>query len=123
MEKIDEQLNNLAFVEAPNGMHILIMQKVNYQKMKPVIFLSFSFLVLSFLASIWYINVKLIDAEFIDMMQDFFGVFNFSFDYINTMLGSFFEIVSPILLSYSILSLFGVAYLARKITFYSFTRV
>jgi hypothetical protein len=120
MEKIDEQLNNLSLIEIPVGMHQSVMRRVNYQRIKPVLFIAFTLLAFSFLATTWYINVKLVDAEFVDMAQDFLEVFSFNFSFANTMLVSFFDIISPVVFSYAILSLAGAAYLGKKISFYSF---
>lgn len=118
IDKIDEQLNNLAVAEIPAGMHQSIMRKVNYQKIKPVLFIAFLLLVLNFLIIGWHINAKLIDAEFIDMTQDFLEVFSFNFAFINTILVSFFEIISPVLVLSAILSLVGAIYTGKKISFY-----
>ena len=123
MEKIDEQLNNLSSVEIPSGIHQLVMHKVNYQKVKPTLFVSFALLVLSFIFLALYINAKLIDAEFIDMMQDFFNIFSFNFSFINTIFGSFFEIISPMLFLSALISLLGATYVGKKITMYQFYRV
>src|SRR5664279_3763834 len=97
MDKIDEQLNNLKAVEIPNGIHQSVMRKINYQKIKPVLFVAFALLVLNFLVIGWHINAKLINAEFVNMAQDFLEVFNFNFAFINTIVTSFFEIISPML--------------------------
>ena len=123
MEKIDEQINNLSSVEIPSGIHQLVMHKVNYQKVKPTLFVSFALLVLSFIFLELYINDKLIDAEFIDMMQDFFNIFSFNFSFINTIFGSFFEIISPMLFLSALISLLGATYVGKKITMYQFYRV
>ena len=123
MEKIDEQLNNLSSVEIPSGIHQLVMHKVNYQKVKPTLFVSFALLVLSFIFLALYINAKLIDAEFIDMMQDFFNIFSFNFSFINTIFGSFFEIISPMLFLSALISLLVATYVGKKITMYQFYRV
>ena len=123
MEKIDEQLNSLSLIEIPVGMHQSVMRRVNYQKIKPVLFIVFTLLAFSFLATTWYINVKLVDAEFVDMAQDFFNVFNFNFAFIDTIWGSFFEIISPTLFLSAILSLAGAIYIGKKITVYQFSRI
>ena len=118
MDKIDEQLNNLSTVKIPAGMHQYVMRRINYQKIKPVLLVAFALLVLNFLIIGWHINAKLIDAEFIDMTQDFFEVFNFNFAFFNTILTSLFEIISPMLVLSAILSLVGAIYTGKKISFY-----
>ena len=123
MEKIDEQLNNISFVEVPIGMHQFVMQKVNYKKLQPVLFVAFVLLVLNFIVIVWHINAKLIDAEFADMAKDFFEVFSFNFSFINTVLVSFFEIISPLLVVSAMLSLAGVIYTGKKINFYHFIQI
>jgi hypothetical protein len=123
MEKIDEQLNNLFMAEVPIGMHQFVMRKVNYQKIKPVLFVSFVLLAFNFLIIAWHINAKLIDAEFIDMTQDFFEVFHFNFSFISTMWVSFFEIISPTLALSAILSLVGAIYTGKEISFYQFGKI
>jgi hypothetical protein len=115
MEKIDEQLNNLSAVEVPVGIHQSVMRRVNYQKIKPVLFVSLILLALNFLVIVWHINMKLIDAEFTDMIQDLFEVFSFNFSFIRTIAESFFEIISPILFLYAILSLTGIIYISKEI--------
>jgi len=120
MEKIDEQLNNLQTVDIPFGMHSSVIRKINYQKIKPVLFISFILLIFNFLLIAWHINAKLIDAEFMDMAQDFFEVFHFNISFFNTMFGSFFEIISPALFISAALSLLGAIYTAQKIRFYQF---
>lgn len=119
MEKIDEQLNNLSMVEIPVKMHQSVMRRVRYSnRLRPVLFVSFILLALNFLVIAWHINAKLIDAEFINMIQDFFEVFNFNFSFINTISASFFEIISPILFLSVLLSLGGAIYTGKKITKY-----
>ena len=122
MEKIDEQLNNLSFfLEIPVGVHQSVMQKIHYQKIKIVFFVIFALLSCNFLILAWHINAKLIDAEFIDMVQDFFDVFNLSFSFIGTIFTSFFEIISPALFLSALLSLVGVIYTGKQISFYKFS--
>lgn len=123
MEKIDEQLNNLSLVKVPAGMHQFVMQKINHQKTRPIFLVAFIILVFNFLVIAWHINAKLINAEFIDMAQDFFEVFSFNFSFINTVLGSFFEIISPTLFLSATLSLAGAIYIGKKITVYQFSRI
>jgi len=115
MEKIDEQLNNISLVEVPSGMHQFVMRKINYKKLQPVLLVAFSLLVLNFIVIVWHINAKLIDAEFTDMMQDFFEVFNFNLSFFSIMWVSFFEIISPMLVLSAILSLAGIIYTGKKI--------
>ncbi len=123
MEKIDEQLNNLFKVEVPTGVHQSVMRKVNYQKMKPVFFVAFALLLFNFLVIAWHIDAKLIDAEFLDMTQDFLEVFNFNFSFISTIWASFFEIISPALFLSATLSFAGAIYIGKKITVYQFSRI
>ena|ERR1035437_1431624 len=119
MEKIDEHLNNLNMVEIPIHLHQSVMRKVNYQKIKPVLFVAFALLLFNFLVIAWHINAKLIDAEFLDMTQDFFEVFHFNVSFISTMWVSFFEIISPMLALSAILSLIGAIYTGKQISFYT----
>jgi|GEM_PF-3134091 hypothetical protein len=123
MEKIDQQLNNLSLAEIPSGLHQSIMRKINYRKIVPVLIVVFSLLALNFIIISWHINAKLIDAEFSDMVQDFFEVFSFNFSFINAILGSFFELISPVLVLSAILSLAGAIYTAKKISFYRFGKI
>ena len=123
MEKINEQLNNLSWVEVPTGVHQSVMRKINYQRVRPALFIAFSFLALNFLVIAWHINAKLIDAEFVDMVQDFFEVFNFNFSFLKTIIESFFEIISPMLFLSAVLSLAGATYLGKKINNYQFGKV
>jgi len=122
MEEIDEQLNNFSMVEVPNGLHQSVMRKLNYQKKKPILFTVFVLLVASFVAIVWHINVKLVDAEFSDMVRDFFDVFSFNFAFISTIWESFFEIISPILVISALTCLLGAIYTAKKISFYQFAK-
>lgn len=123
MEKIDEQLNNLSFIEVPVDLHQSVMKKVHYRHLRPVFLVAFSLLTISFFAIVWYINIKLVDAEFLDMAQDFFDVFNFDFSFVNTILESFFEIISPALFMTAVLSLAGMVYIGKKITVNQFYRL
>ncbi|MFA5932285.1 MAG: hypothetical protein WC793_02810 [Candidatus Paceibacterota bacterium] len=123
MEKIDEQLNNLSLAEVPFGIHQSVMRKVNYHKIKPVLFVSFILLLINFLIIAWRINAKLIDAEFIDMAQDFFEIFKFNFSFITTISGSFFDIISPAIFTSAILSLIGAIYVGKKINTYQFSKI
>ena len=116
MENIDKKLNNLFSVKIPTGLHQSIMLRVNYQKIKPMLFIAFGILVFNFLLITWHINAKLIDADFLDMIQDFFGVFNFSFSFVGTITEKFFEIISPALFLSAFLSLVGSVYFAKKIS-------
>lgn len=120
MEKIDEQLNNLSLAEAPFGLHQSVMRGVNYRRFRPVLFLAFALLIFNFIVIAWRINAKLIDAEFLDMAQDFFAVFNFDFSFVNTIVSSFFEIISPALFTSAVLSLLGAIYIGKQITSYQF---
>lgn len=120
MEKIDEQLNNLALIDVPVGLHHSVMSKINYQKIKLVLLFTFAFLTLNFIVVAWRINTKLIEAEFLDMTQDFLEVFSFNISFINTMFQNFFEIISPALFLSTVLSLVGAMYTIKKITFYQF---
>lgn len=122
MEKIEEQLNNLSLVEIPVGTHDFVMRKVSYQKIKPLLFVGIVSFAVIFIAAIWYINAKLMDAEFIDMAQDFLEVFDFNInlDFINTIFSNFFEIISPVIFTSAILSLGGIIYIGKKITFNQF---
>jgi hypothetical protein len=120
MEKIEEQLNNFLPAEIPFGLHQSVMRRVNYQKIKPALFIGFILLVFNFLIIAWHINAKLIDAEFIDMAQDFLDVFSFNFSYLSTMWGSFFEIISPMFFLSAILSLVGAIYIGKEISFHQF---
>ena len=123
MDKIDEQLNNLSQVEVPIGMHQFVMRRINYKKLRPVFFITFTLLILNFITIVWHINTKLIDAEFTDMMKDFFEVFSFNFSFIKTMLESFFEIISPLLLVSAMLSIIGAIYTGKKMNFYHFSKI
>ena len=118
MEKVDEQLNNLSVIGIPIGVHQSVMRKINYQRIKPVLFISLCLLLLNFIVIAWHINAKLIDAEFIDMAHDFLDVFSFNFSFINTITVSFFEIISPTLFLSAFLSLIGAIYTANKINVY-----
>ena len=118
MENIDEQLNNLSFVEVPADLHQSVMRKVNYKKIKPVLFLAFALFLFNFLLLVWHINVKMINTDFITMTRDFLDVFDFGFSFINTVVGSFFEIVSPLLVLSAILSLSGALYIGKRINTY-----
>ncbi len=118
MENIDEQLNNISLVEVPIGMHQFVMQRINYKKLQPVLVIVFFLLAFNFIVVAWHINAKLIDAEFTDMVQDFFEVFNFDFSFFSTIWGSFFEIISPMLVLSAFLSLAGVIYTGKKINSY-----
>ena len=123
MENIDEQLNNLSLVEAPLGMHQFVMRRINYKKLQPMLIVVFTLLTLNFIIVALHINAKLIDAEFTDIMQDFFEVFSLNFSFINTVLGSFFEIISPLLIVSAVLSLAGAIYTGKKVSFYHFAKV
>jgi hypothetical protein len=112
MDKIEEQLNNTFVVDVPKGMHQLIMRRVNYKKIQPFLFITFSLLLINFIVIGWHINAKLVDAEFMDMMRDFFEVFSFNFSFINIFIKSFFDIVSPMLAISAVLSLGGAIYTA-----------
>lgn len=107
--------------EIPIGVHQSVMRKINYQKIKPMLFTVFVLLVINFLVIVWHINAKLVDAEFTDMMQDFLEVFSFNFSFVGIMLGSFFEIISPLLVLSALLSLVGAVYTGKKINFYRFS--
>lgn len=61
----------------------------------------------------WHINGKLIDAEFKDMIMDFWESLDFNFS-IKASIGSFFEIISPELIISLILSLIGLVYVIKK---------
>ncbi len=123
MEKIDEQLNNISQVEVPTGMHQFVMRKINYKKLQPILFATFTLLALNFLVIAWHINAKLIDAEFTDIMKDFFEVFSFNFSFIKAILESFFEIISPLLLVSAMLSIIGAIYTGKKMNFYHFSKI
>jgi hypothetical protein len=123
MDKIDEQLNNLSLVEVPAELHQSIIRKVNYHKIKPVLFIALALLVFNFLLTVWSINVRLIDADFISMIRDFFDVFSFDFSLISTVAESFFEIISPALVLSAVLSLIGFIYVGKKISIYQFSKI
>ena len=118
MEKIDEQLYNLGAVEIPNDLHQSVMRRVNYQKIKPALFIAFFLFLLNFIIIAWHINAKLIDTEFIDMTRDFLDVFSFNFSFIKIIVGNFFEIISPMIFLSAVLSLAGAVYIGEKISLY-----
>ncbi len=115
MEKIEEQLNNLSSMEIPTGMHQSIMQKVNYRRIRPILFTAFFLFLFNFILIAWRINVKLVNAEFSTMMNDFFDGFVWSSSFVNTILGSFFEIISPTIFVSLLINLVGAIYLGNKI--------
>ena len=115
MEKIEEQLNSLPFEETPTGVHQYIMRRVNYKRLKPMFFTVFILLALNFIIITMHINNKLIDAEFNAMMSDFFEDFILSFNFISTIIGSFFEIISPAIVLSLALNLGGAIYIGNKI--------
>lgn len=123
MEKIDEQLNNLSQTEVPIGVHQSVMRRVNYQRIKPVLFIAFTLLLFNFLVIASHINAKLVDAEFTDMAQDFFEVFSFNFSFFKIIFISFFEIISPMIALSAVLSLAGAIYTGKKISWYHFSKV
>jgi hypothetical protein len=123
MEKIEEQLNNLSAVEVPIGVHYSVMREVHYQKIRPALLIAFSVLIFNFLFIGWHINAKLINAEFLDMTQDFLEVFSFNFSFIQMVFVSFFEIVSPVLVLSAVLSLVGAIYTGKKINFHQFSKI
>ena len=123
MEKIDEQLNNLSSVEVPTGMHQFVMRQINYKKIKPVLIIVFVLFAFNFLLIIWHINAKLIETDFIDMVHDFFDVFNFNLSFINTIATAFFETVSIILVLSAALSLAGIIYIGKKINMHQFGKL
>ncbi len=120
MEEIEKQLNNLSTMEIPVGMHQSVMRKIQYQKIKPVLFVSFVLLTLNFLLLVWRIDAKLVRFEFVDMSQDFFEVFSFNFSFIGRMFGIFFEIISPVVVLFALLNLAGAIYIAKKIRLYNY---
>ncbi len=122
MEKIDEQLNNLSTMEIPVGIHQSVMRRINYIRFRSMFFVVFGLLALSFLVIVWYINTSLVDAEFTDMIRDFFEVFSFNFSFVNITLTSFFEIISPTLILSAFLSLVGTIYIGKKISLYKLIR-
>ena len=122
MEKIDEQLKNIALAEFPAEMHQSIMRAVDYRRIRPVLLVGFFLLASIFVLTAWHINIKLVNAEFSDMMKDFFGSFELSFYFVGTVLGSFFEIISPTLVLSGILSLVGTIYLGKKIKTFEFSK-
>ncbi len=122
MEKIDEQLNTISLVEIPIGMHQFVMRRINYKKLQPIFFVTFTLLALNFIVIVWHINAKLIDAEFLNMVKDFSEVFDFNFYFISTIFVSFFEIISPLLVVSAALSMIGAMYTGKKINFYHFSQ-
>jgi hypothetical protein len=122
-DKIDEQLNNLSVTEVPIGMHHSVMREIHSRRLRPALIVSFILLAFNFLIIAWRINAKLIDAEFIDMAQDFLDVFSFNFSYISTMWGSFFEIISPVFFLSAVLSLMGAIYIGKEISFHQFRKI
>ena len=115
MEKIEEQLNSIAFSEVPVGMHQSIMRKINYIRLKPILFVSFFLFVINFAILAWRIDNRLVDAEFSDMMRDFFNGFDWSFDFVKTILDSFFGIISPGIALSFVLNFIGMIYIGNKI--------
>lgn len=115
MENIDKQLNNLSVVEVPAVVHQSTMRKIKYQKTKPVFFTAFALLAFSFVIVVWQINTNLTGAEFLDMVSDFFDVFNFDFSFWTAILTGFFGIVSPALFMVAIASLTGLIYIGNHI--------
>ncbi len=115
MEKIDEQLKKLGMVDTPKSFHHGVMEKVYNWRFRTMFFIVFALLAINFFVIAFHINMKLIDAEFLDMLQDFMGSFDMSASFFNTVFGSLFEIVSPFVLFSAFLSLMGVVYVGRKI--------
>ncbi|SRR5258708_1352425 len=119
MEDIDKQLHNLSSYDLPVGVHKAVMLRAYYKKLQPIFAVVFALLALSFLSVIWYIYEELIDAQFTDMVKDFFEVFSFNFSFVNIVFTSFFDIVSPALVLSAVLSLAGTIYTGRKMRSHS----
>lgn len=115
MEKIDEQLNNLRMSEVPIGIHQFVMHKVNYRRIRPALFSAFILLTVNFVIMALHIDTKLVEAEFSAMMTDLFGTFDMSFYFMNTIIGSFFEIIPPVIVFSFLLNLIGTIYIGNKI--------
>jgi len=116
MEKIDEQLKNLAQIDTPIEIHRSVMNRIHNKKIQPMLFFVLGLLVFNFAIIAWHINGKLVKAEFGDMLADFFTDFTLTFYLISTILKSFFEIVSPALVLSALLSFIGIIYVGKKIT-------
>jgi len=123
MEKIDEQLKNISFVDVPVSVHQSIMKKVTSCRMQPFFIAVFCFLSVVFFMIAWHINTKLIEAEFSDMLADLLSDFNMSFYLFSTIVKSFFEIISPVYVLSLIFSFAGAVYLAKKIIHTQFQRI
>jgi hypothetical protein len=115
MEIIDEQLKNLPQNDLPVEVHQSIMRTANYRRVRPMLFIGFFLLAINFLIIAWHINAKLVDAEFSDMIADFFEGFDLSFLFVKTILVATFEIVPIELFLSGLASLLGAMYIGIKI--------
>jgi len=120
MEQIEKHLKNLSLIETPVSIHQSVMRKINYKRVQPVLLTALCLLVFNFVLIVWRINTKLVEAEFIDMINDFFEVLSFNSLFVSTVLNSFFEIVSLQLTLSVFVSLTGAIYVGRKMSIYKF---
>ena len=115
MDQLEEKLNKLNSVETPENFHQSVMQKVYGWRFRTVSFVLFTILFVNLTVIVLHIDLKIIDAELIDMMQDLFVSFDITFEYFNTIFNSLFEVISPFIFFSALLSLAGVIYLGRRI--------
>jgi hypothetical protein len=110
MDNLDKKLKDLNEIEMPSGLHQSIMRNVNYKKVLPLILIPFMILALNFIVVSWHIDLRLVDAEWKDMLLDLWEGFDFTMDFFTTIVESFLEIIPLPLLILFIFSLSGTIY-------------
>lgn len=110
MDYLDKKLKDLDDAEMPAGLHQSIMRNVNYKKVLPLILIPFMILALNFIIVTWHIDLKLVDAEWKDMVLDLWEGFDFTMDFFTTIVESFLEIIPLPVFILFVFSFLGTIY-------------
>ena len=116
------QLHNTQNVDVPHGLHSNIMKRVNHLKLRPLFFIILVLFISNLLVLASHINGKLVEAEFVDMLQDMTKDSYFDSLALGILIGRFFEIISFELIASVILNTVGAFYISSKLLPHTFNR-
>jgi hypothetical protein len=123
MEPIEQQLHTLKEVSLPEGMHQSILRRVNYLKLRPLLFIALFVCSINVLVLSSHISNKLVEVEFTDMIHDFTRDSYANLLVISILLEKFFEVISVEMIASLFVNIAGAIYMSNKLVSYRLGRI
>lgn len=118
MEPIEQQLHTLKEEHQPDGMHQSILRRINYLKIRPLLFVALFVCSVNILILTSHINNKLVEAEFLDIIHDLTRDSYTGFLVLSILLEKFFEVISIEILASLFVNMAGAIYMSNKLLSY-----